>query len=171
MKTLLQQRMELEKIEPAAYKAMLELQKYVDSSGINKNLLELIKIRASQINSCAFCIDMHTKDARKHGETEQRIYALNAWRETPFFTLEERAVLALTEAVTLISKNHVSDDVYQEVSRYFAPKEIAQIVMTIITINGWNRIAVTTRMVPGTDEEHLRQLREKGLVPDTLSVK
>ena len=89
---------------------------------------------------------------KKHGETEQRIYALNAWRETPFFTSEERSVLALTEAVTLISENQVSDDIYKEVNRYFTPKEIAQIVMAIVTINSWNRIAVTTRMVPGTHE-------------------
>ncbi|PSO61960.1 MAG: carboxymuconolactone decarboxylase [Cyanobacteria bacterium QH_2_48_84] len=145
--------MEIEKIEPAAYKAVLELEKYIQSSGIDQSLLELIKICASQINGCAFCIDMHTKDAKKkHGETEQRIYALNAWRETPFFTSEERSVLALTEAVTLISENQVSDDIYKEVNRYFTPKEIAQIVMAIVTINSWNRIAVTTRMVPGTHE-------------------
>ena len=152
MKTPLQPRMEIEKIEPAAYKAVLELEKYIQSSGIDQSLLELIKICASQINGCAFCIDMHTKDAKKHGETEQRIYALNAWRETPFFTSEERSVLALTEAVTLISENQVSDDIYKEVNRYFTPKEIAQIVMAIVTINSWNRIAVTTRMVPGTHE-------------------
>ena len=135
---------------PAAYRAMLQLEHYVRSSGLNPTLLELIKIRASQINGCAFCIDMHTKDARLHGETEQRIYALNGWRETPFFTPEERAVLAFTETVTLISTAHVSDALYQEVSQYFSPEEIANLLMAIVTINAWNRIAIATRIVPGT---------------------
>ncbi|HEY9622490.1 MAG TPA: carboxymuconolactone decarboxylase family protein, partial [Crinalium sp.] len=121
-------------------------------SGIHPTLLELIKIRASQINGCAFCIDMHTKDARLNGETEQRIYALNAWRETPFFTPEERAVLAFTEAVTLIATHSVSDEIYDEVSRYFTPDEIINLLMAIATINSWNRIAITTRMVPGSYE-------------------
>ncbi|MBD3881607.1 carboxymuconolactone decarboxylase family protein [Phormidium tenue FACHB-886] len=137
---------------PAAYRAMLQLEQYVRGSGINPTLLELIKIRASQINGCAFCIDMHTKDARLHGETEQRIYALNGWRETPFFTPEERATLAFTEAVTLIATNHVSDALYEEVSQYFSPEQIANLLMAIITINGWNRIAITARTVPGTYE-------------------
>jgi AhpD family alkylhydroperoxidase len=144
------QRMELQKTEPAAYQAMLELEKYVNKSGLDKKIISLIKIRASQINRCAFCIDMHTKDARKNGETEQRIYALNAWRETPFFNPEENAVLNLTEAITLLSENHVSDEIYQEVSNYFTPNEIAKILMTIVTINAWNRIVITTKMVPGT---------------------
>ncbi|MBO3460023.1 MAG: carboxymuconolactone decarboxylase family protein [Aetokthonos hydrillicola CCALA 1050] len=142
--------MELKKIEPAAYKAMFELENYVNKSGLDKKIISLIKIRASQINGCAFCIDMHTKHARKDGETEQRIYALNAWRETPFFTPEESAVLNLTEAITLISENHVPDELYEEVSHYFSSIEIAKILMTIVTINAWNRIVITTRMVPGT---------------------
>ncbi len=144
------QRMELQKTEPAAYQAMLELEKYVNKSGLDKKIISLIKIRASQINRCAFCIDMHTKDARKNGETEQRIYALNAWRETPFFNPEENAVLNLTEAITLLSENDVSDEIYQEVSNYFTPNEVAKILMTIVTINAWNRIVITTKMVPGT---------------------
>jgi AhpD family alkylhydroperoxidase len=138
--------------ESAAYRAMLHLERYVRGSGIRPTLLELIKIRASQINGCAFCIDMHTKDARLNGETEQRIYALNAWRETPFFTPEERAVLAFTEAVTLVARNPVSDDIYGEISRYFSQDEIANLLMAIVTINGWNRIAITAQMVPGTYE-------------------
>jgi AhpD family alkylhydroperoxidase len=142
------QRIDLKTVEPAAYKAMFEMEKYLAASRLSKTLLELIKIRASQINGCAFCIDMHTKDTRHHGETEQRIYALNAWRETPFFTPEERAVLAFTEAVTLISDNHVPDDVYEEVSRYFDSKQIGQILMAIVAINGWNRIAIATQMIP-----------------------
>lgn len=143
-------RMVLEKVEPGAFEAMLGMESYVRNSGLDKTLLELIKIRASQINGCGFCIDMHTKDARKYGETEQRIYLLDAWRESPFYTPEERAVLALTEAVTLVADTHVPDDVYEEVKRYFNENQVAQILMAIITINAWNRIAITTRKVPGT---------------------
>ena len=164
----MQARMELGNIEPAAYRAMLHLEHYVRGSGLNPTLLELIKIRASQINGCAFCIDMHTKDARKNGETEQRIYALNAWRETPFFTLAERAVLALTEAVTLISEDRVADELYEEVSRYFSQNEIASLLMAIVTINGWNRIAIATRLVPGSYEPQPLQARK--VTPETLPV-
>ncbi|NEN97850.1 MAG: carboxymuconolactone decarboxylase family protein [Moorea sp. SIO3I7] len=142
-------RLELNKVEPAAYLAMNYLEKYVNKSGLDKTLIKLIKIRASQLNKCAFCIDMHTKEARSNGETEQRIYALNAWQEAPFFSPEERAVLELTEAVTLISENQVPNSVYEEVSRYFSETEIAKILMAIVTINGWNRIAITTKMIPG----------------------
>ncbi|NJR55987.1 MAG: carboxymuconolactone decarboxylase family protein [Acaryochloris sp. CRU_2_0] len=146
-------------VKSAAYRGMLQLEQYVRSSGIPSILLELIKIRASQINGCAFCIDMHTKDAKLNGETEQRIYALNAWRETLFFTPEERAVLAFTEGVTLIATHPVSDEIYDEVSRYFTPDEIANLLMAIVTINGWNRIAITTRMIPGSYEP--QPLRDK----------
>ena len=145
----MKERMKLEQVEPEAYQAMLGLEKYLHRSGLNRTLLELIKIRASQINRCAFCIDMHTKDARKNGET-QRIYALNAWKETPFFTDEERAVLAMTEAVTLVAGNSISDNLYEEVSRYFTANSFARILIAIVTINAWNRIAIATRMVPGT---------------------
>jgi AhpD family alkylhydroperoxidase len=148
----MQERMSLGKVVPAAYDAMLGLENYVNSTGLDRSLLELIKIRASQLNGCAFCLDMHTKDARKNGETEQRIYALNAWRETPFYTAEERAVLAFTEAVTLISANHVPDSVYEEMEKYYNDEKIAQILMAIITINAWNRIGITTNMVPGSYE-------------------
>lgn len=138
----------MEKVNPKGYTAMLELEKYLMSTSIGKKLKELIKIRASQINGCAFCIDMHTKDARKIGETEQRIYALNAWRETPFFTPEERAVLALTEAITLVTEGHVPDDVYNDVRRYFDETKTAEIIMAIVTINAWNRIGISTRKMP-----------------------
>lgn len=147
----MQARLELN-ANPVAYRAMLQLEQYVRGSGINPTLLELIKIRASQINGCAFCIDMHTKDARLQGETEQRIYALNGWRETPFFTPKERAVLALTEALTLIATDRVSDALYQEVSQFFSPEQIANLLLAIITINGWNRIVIATRAIPGTYE-------------------
>lgn len=161
----MQPRMELG-VESAAYRAMLQLERYVRGSGINPTLLELIKIRASQINGCAFCIDMHTKDARLNGETEQRIYALNTWRETPFFTPQERAVLAFTEAVTLIAAHPVSDEIYDEVSCYFSQAEIANLLMAIVTINGWNRIAITTRMVPGSYAA--QPLQDRKSTPETL---
>lgn len=155
-------RIDLGKTNTAAYQAMLHLERYVRGSGIDPTLLELLKIRASQINGCAFCIDMHTKDARLRGETEQRIYALNAWRETPFFTPQERAALAFTEAVTLIATNHVSDELYDEVSRYFTESEIANLLMAIVTINSWNRIAIATRTIPGSyDPQALVQRREQ----------
>ena len=143
-------RLDLDKINPAAYRVMMALEGYVRKSGLNKTLLELIKTRASQINRCAFCIDMHTKDARHLGEAEQRLYALNAWEETPFFTPEERAVLEFTEAVTRIGEQGVSDEVYEHMSRYFTPEQITQLLMAIVTINAWNRIAITTRLVPGS---------------------
>ncbi|MEO1299578.1 MAG: carboxymuconolactone decarboxylase family protein [Cyanobacteria bacterium J06636_16] len=146
----MQLRLDLEHLNPGAYRAMMGLEGHVRKSGLNKTLVELIKIRASQINRCAFCIDMHTKDARHMGETEQRLYALNAWEETPFFTPEERAVLALTEVVTRIGEQGVSDEVYEHVSRYFTPEQLTQLLMAIVTINAWNRIAITTRLVPGS---------------------
>jgi AhpD family alkylhydroperoxidase len=134
---------------PAGYKAVLGLEQYVRSSGIEPKTLELLKIRASQINGCAYCIDMHTKDARAGGETEQRIYALNAWRETPFYTEKERAALALTEAVTLIHDGHVPDAVFEETRAHFSEAEIVNLTLAIATINVWNRLAITFRSVPG----------------------
>jgi AhpD family alkylhydroperoxidase len=146
----MENRMELGKVEPNAFKAIMDLENYIGSTYVDKKLLHLIKIRASQVNGCAFCIDMHTKEAKKDGETEQRIYALSAWRETPFFNDEERAVLALTESVTLVSKDHVPDEIYETVKRFFDDKTLAQIIMAIVTVNAWNRVAITTRMIPGT---------------------
>jgi AhpD family alkylhydroperoxidase len=151
-------------VESVTYRAMLPLEQSVRASGINPTLLALIKIRASQINGCAYCIDMHTKDARLNGETEQRIYALNAWKETPFFTLEERAVLTLTEAVTLIATDHVSDEIYDEVSRYFTPEAIENLLIAIIQINAWNRIAITIRVVPGSYNP--QPLKDRKTVPN-----
>ncbi|WP_028551292.1 carboxymuconolactone decarboxylase family protein [Paenibacillus sp. UNC451MF] len=141
-------RLFMNQVAPEGYQAMLGLEQYVEGTSIDKKLRELIKIRASQVNACAFCIDMHTKEARKLGETEQRIYALNAWRETPFFSDAERAVLALTESITLLAETHVPDEVYEEVESYFNEKQIAEIIMQIVTINAWNRIGVSTRLMP-----------------------
>ena len=145
-------RIEYAQVAPGAVEAMRALEKYVRTCGIEPKLLELIKIRASQINGCAYCLDMHTKDARARGETEQRIYALNAWRETPFFTEKERAALAWTESVTQVSASQVSDEVYEIARQCFDEKELVNITIAIIAINGWNRLAVSFRSVPGVYE-------------------
>ena len=142
-------RIKIDQVEPAGYKAILGLEKFIESTPLTKVHKDLIKIRASQINGCAFCIDMHTKEARKAGETEQRIYALNAWRDAPFYTEEERAILALTEEVTLISHNHVSDATYDQAAKLFGETYLAQVILSIITINAWNRIGITTQLIPG----------------------
>lgn len=130
---------------PEAYNALLNLEKYISSTSLTPVHKELIKIRASQINGCAYCINMHTIDARKHGISEQRIYLISAWREADVYTEEEKAILALTEQVTLIS-NHVSDEVYQNAAQLFDEKYLAEIILAIITINSWNRLAITTGM-------------------------
>ncbi len=142
-------RINIAHVSPAAYKAVLGLEQYVRSTGIDPRILELIKIRASQINGCAYCIDMHTKDARAAGETEQRIYSLDAWRETPFYSEKERAALALTEAVTLIREGHVPDAVFEEARSHFDEAELLNLTLAIATINVWNRLAITFRSVPG----------------------
>jgi len=141
-------RMDIYKLVPGALKALMGLQNFINELGIDKTLSELVKIRASQINGCAFCLNMHTKDARKLGETEQRIYGLNAWHEAPYYTDKERAALALTEAVTLVSSSHVPDDVYNAALAVFTPEEVAQITLAIGMINTWNRIAITSRTQP-----------------------
>ena len=142
-------RLPYEKLSAEAAKPMFALGAYIARCGLEKALIELVKIRASQINGCAFCIDMHTKDARAGGETEQRIYALNAWRETPFFTDRERAALAWAEAVTRVGDG-VPDPVFSEASRHFTEKELVDLTWAVVAINGWNRIAISFRAVPGT---------------------
>ncbi|WP_183192963.1 carboxymuconolactone decarboxylase family protein [Brevibacillus nitrificans] len=139
-------RMNYRSANPQAFQAMIKLEGYVQECGLEKGLMELIKIRASQINGCAFCLDMHTKDARKLGETEQRIYLLSAWREAAFYTAAERAALALTEAVTTISVGGVSDELYEEVRKHFDEKQFVSLIMAINVINAWNRLAITTGM-------------------------
>ena len=143
-------RLEAQKVSPAAYQAMLGLEMFVrKQSKLEPALIQLVKMRASLINGCAYCIDMHSKDARADGETEQRIYALSAWEETPFFTDRERAALALTDAVTLIGEGHVPDAVYERAAESFSAEELVNLTLAIITINGWNRLAITFRFVPG----------------------
>lgn len=131
--------------QPEAYKAMMGLEKYIASTSLTPTHKELIKIRASQINRCAFCINMHTRDARKMGETEQRIHLLNAWRETTLYTPEEEAILAMTEEITLIQKT-LSHETYDNARKLFDEKYIAEIIMMITVINAWNRIAISTEM-------------------------
>jgi AhpD family alkylhydroperoxidase len=133
---------------PEAYKAMLGLKTAVSRLGIDHALLELIKIRASQINGCAFCLDMHTRDARKHGETEERIYQLSAWHESPAFTARERAALGWTDALTLIAETHAPDHVYDEARRHFSDQELVNLTLAVVTINAWNRLAVGFRRMP-----------------------
>jgi len=145
-------RLDAMKTAPKAYHAMYGLEAYVRQCGLELGLLELVRMRASQLNGCAFCIDMHSKDARAHGETEQRLYALSAWRETPFFTDRERAALAWTEAVTLIGESHAPDDLYAETLRHFSEEELVNLTMAIVTINSWNRLSIAFRAVPGSYE-------------------
>jgi AhpD family alkylhydroperoxidase len=133
-----------------AYKAMLGLEQYLHSCGLEPGLLHLIKLRTSQINGCAYCIDMHWKDLRALGESEQRLYGLDAWKESPYYSDRERAALAWTEAVTLITQGHVADEVYEKVRPQFSDKELADLTLAIATINAWNRLAISVRSVPGT---------------------
>lgn len=146
-----------EKAAPGALRAMYSLQQYVDGCGLEKSLLELVKTRASQINGCAFCIDMHTKDARVNGETEQRLYALNAWREAPFYTDRERAALAWTEAVTLITEGHAPDDVFEHAQAQFSEEELVNLTTAIVAINGWNRFSVAFRVPAGSYQPPAKQ--------------
>ena len=142
-------RIEYRKYAPEALKALFTLEKYLAECGLEKKLMELMKMRASQINGCAFCIDMHSKDARAAGETEQRLYELNAWSETPFYTDRERAALEWTESLTLVSQTHVADSAYEEVKKHFSEKEIVDLTIAVSMINLWNRIAIAMRAVPG----------------------
>ena len=143
------ERIDYSKVSPAAFRAMFGLEKYVRGCGLEASLLELVKMRASQINGCAYCLDMHSKDARAMGESEQRLYELNAWRETPFYTERERAALLWTEELTLISQGHAPDAVYEEVRQHFSEEELVNLTLTIVAINGWNRLAIGFRSQPG----------------------
>jgi AhpD family alkylhydroperoxidase len=143
-------RIDVDKLAPGAVRAMLGLEEYIRSSGLEPSLLELVKLRASQMNGCAFCVDMHTKDARARGEAEQRLYAVAVWQEAPFFTERERAALAWTEAVTCVGYTHVLDEVYQKARQQFSEKELVDLTIALIAINGWNRLAVSFRKEAGT---------------------
>ncbi|WP_027552003.1 carboxymuconolactone decarboxylase family protein [Bradyrhizobium sp. Cp5.3] len=140
-------RMNYYQAAPETLKALVAVDTQIKASGLEQSLIELVKTRASQINGCAYCIAVHTDDARKRGETEQRLYLLNAWRESPLYTDRERAALAWTEAVTLISETHAPDDVYEQVRAHFSEEETVNLTMLIGTINAWNRIAISFRAV------------------------
>lgn len=135
-------RLDYGKVAPKGMRGLLEIEKYVANSSLDPVIFELVKMRASQINGCAYCLDMHSKDARAAGETEQRLYLLNAWREAPFYTDKERAALAWTEALTLVAQQHISDELYEEVASHFDEQELMALTMTVIGINGWNRLAI-----------------------------
>lgn len=150
-------RIEYGKVAPGAIGAMRGLEGYLAECGLEPSLLELVKLRASQINGCAYCIDMHTKDARARDESEQRLYALSAWRETPFYSDRERAALAWTEAVTLVADGHVPDEVYECARQQFTDKELVDLTLAVIAINGWNRLAISFRTVPGTYQPQSHQ--------------
>lgn len=146
----MKRRIDYDSVAPEAVKAHLGVETYVRRSGLAPTLLELVRLRASQINGCAYCVDMHTKDARAAGEAEQRLYAVAVWREAPFFSDRERAALAWTEAVTQISVDHVPDEVYEGARKHFSEKELVDLTMAVIAINGWNRLAVSFRKPAGT---------------------
>ncbi|HEY7782982.1 MAG TPA: carboxymuconolactone decarboxylase family protein [Ktedonobacterales bacterium] len=148
----MEQRLHYAKASPDSALAMSGLERAVHASDIERSLIELIKMRASQINGCAYCLDMHWKDARAGGESEQRLYSLDAWRETPFYTDRERAALAWTEAVTLVAATHVPDEVYAEARAHFSERELVEVTLAIIAINGWNRLSIAFRTTPGTYE-------------------
>jgi AhpD family alkylhydroperoxidase len=143
-------RIDFSRVGHGAYRAMSALEQHVRQSGLEKSLIALVKLRASYMNHCAYCVDMHTKDARAEGETEQRIYAVPVWRETPFFTPRERAALEWTETVTDISRRGVPDEVYASVRKEFGEEELAELTMAVIAINGWNRLAISFATEPGS---------------------
>ena len=143
-----QPRLDVMKIGAGAFKAMSALQAYVDGSGLDKSLVNLVKIRASQINGCAYCLAMHTREARGLGETDERMHLLDAWREAPLFSPRERAALAWTESVTLVSRDHVPDKVYEEVRAQFSEKELVDLTVAVVAINAWNRAAIAFRATP-----------------------
>jgi AhpD family alkylhydroperoxidase len=161
----MQPRLAYAKVAPEGYRAMATLNRYVEECGLEPLLLELVKMRASQINGCAYCIDMHSKDARALGESEQRLYALNAWRETPFYNARERAALLWTEELTRLSETDASDEIYAEVSQHFSDEEMVNLTLAIVVINGWNRLAVGFRSVPGIYQSNKQPLAE--LTPDS----
>src|SRR6186997_142405 len=142
-------RIDLMHVTPGVIQAMLGLERQVRQAGFDHRLLDLVRMRASQINGCSYCLDMHSKDARANGETEQRLYGLDAWRDTPYYSPRERAALEWTEALTLVAGTHVPDDVYERVREQFPEEELVQLSLAIVAINGWNRLNVAARTVPG----------------------
>ena len=145
----MQPRVNFTKYAPEAAHSLFSLESYLKKSSLGETLIHLVKMRASQINGCAYCLDMHSKDARANGETEQRLYGLNAWRETPYYTPKERAALEWTESLTLVSQTHVPDEVYESVKKEFTEAELVDLTYVVAAINAWNRLAIAMRAVPG----------------------
>lgn len=143
-------RIDYAQVAPDGVKALFGLENYIKKSGLEQGLLDLVKTRVSQINGCAYCLDMHTKDARARGETEQRLYALDAWHETPFFSERERAALAWAETVTRVAETHVPDEAFEHAGQHFTEEELVDLTLAIVAINGWNRLAIAFRKEPGT---------------------
>jgi AhpD family alkylhydroperoxidase len=144
------QRFDYAKVAPGAYQAMYALERYLRESGLEKSLLHLVKLRASQINGCAYCLDMHWKDLKAIGEQDVRLYELDAWQETPFYSDRERAALEWTEAVTRVANTHVPDEIYERVRTQFSEKELADLTLAVAAINAWNRLSISARVTPGT---------------------
>jgi AhpD family alkylhydroperoxidase len=142
-----------------ALQALYGLEQYIRKSGLEAKLLELVRMRASQINGCAYCLDMHSKDARAEGETEQRLYGLSAWRETPYYSDRERVALEWTESVTLVSRDQVPDELYERARRHFSEAELVNLTLAVVTINAWNRLAISFRAVPGSYQRQAQAAR------------
>jgi AhpD family alkylhydroperoxidase len=159
----MEQRIDYLKSGRGVYQAMLGLEKYLHECGLEESLIHLIKLRTSQINGCAYCIDMHWKDLRSIGEEEQRLYGLDAWEESPYYSARERAALAWTEAVTMIRDGHVPDEVYEEAAKQFTEKELADLTLAVATINAWNRLSIAARTVPGTYQPVKARELKKGV--------
>ena len=163
-------RIDVMKISPRAVQVVLGLQKYVNETSLEPSLIELVKMRTSQINGCAYCLDMHSKDARAAGETEQRLYLLNAWREAPLYSDRERAALEWTESLTLVSESHVPDDVYKKAREHFSETELVDLAMAVVAINTWNRLSISFRAEPGTYEpQHVRAGATRAAQPVTAT--
>jgi AhpD family alkylhydroperoxidase len=145
----MEERIHYSKVAPGAYHAMLGLEKYLHECGLEEKLLHLIKLRASQINGCAYCLDMHWKDLKAAGETDQRMYSLDAWEECPYYTERERAALAWTDAVTRVADTHVPDEIYQQAKQQFSEKELGDLTLAVAAINAWNRLSIAARTTPG----------------------
>jgi AhpD family alkylhydroperoxidase len=145
----MQPRFDYSKIAPEVYRAMLGLEKTINSSGLEAILLDLVRLRVSQMNGCAYCIDMHSKDLRAMGESEQRLYLLNAWRESPFYSERERSALDWAEALTEVTEKHISDEMYEQARRHFSEAELANLTLAVVSINGWNRLNIAFKAVPG----------------------
>ena len=156
----MEERFSISKVAPGVYHAMLGLENYLKTCGLEENLLHLIRLRASQINGCAYCLDMHWKDLAALGEKEQRMYGLDAWRESPYYTERERAALAWTEAVTNVREGHVPDDVYEQAKKQFSEKELANLTLAVVAINGWNRLAISSRTPAGTYQPPKREMKK-----------